>query len=118
MPSIVDLIGESVINQKGENVSTTTFCEEGRVVGLYFAALFDESSVAFTPLLADVYERIRETDRGKGFEIVYLSSDRDEDNFNEFRKEMPWHAVPFANVDTVVSSSTWQIIRVIIIRSD
>lgn len=128
MPSIVDLIGDSVIGcgaaDPGAAAAVPTgasFGDEGTVVGLYFAAGFDEASIAFTPLLVDFYEQKQRqltaaaaTDEGKAsggpraarrFEIVFLSSDQDEECFREFLKEMPWHAVPFANVDIVVSST-------------
>lgn len=129
MPSIVDLIGDTVIScgatDRGSSsaaaaVPTGSFGYDGTVVGLYFAAGFNEASTAFTPLLADFYEQKQgqlaavtaATDEGKAsggaravqrFEIVYLSSDRDDDGFREFIKEMPWHAVPFASVEIVVS---------------
>lgn len=125
MPSIVDLIGESVIGCGASDPGAATvptgasFGDEGTVVGLYFAAGFDEASTAFTPLLVDFYEQKQRqlttaTNEGKAsgephaarrFEIVFLSSDQNEESFREFLKEMPWHAVPFANVDIVVSST-------------
>merc|ERR1712216_147840 len=36
---------------------------------------------------------------GKGLEVVFISSDRDEGAFKEYYGEMPWVAVPYANRD-------------------
>lgn len=38
-------------------------------------------------------------DSGKAFEIVFVSSDRDEASFNEYYGEMPWLSLPFAARD-------------------
>ena len=34
---------------------------------------------------------------GKPFEIIFASSDQDEDQFKEYFAEMPWLALPFSN---------------------
>jgi len=36
-------------------------------------------------------------DQGKPFEIIFVSSDRTDDSFNEYLKDMPWLAVPFGH---------------------
>lgn len=48
---------------------------------------------AFTPELVNTYNTINETD--KKFEIIYVSSDSDEDTFKEYYGEMPWLAIKF-----------------------
>lgn len=35
--------------------------------------------------------------KDKGLEVVFVSSDRDESSFNDYFKEMPWLALPFAD---------------------
>ena len=34
-------------------------------------------------------------DQGKPFEIIFVSSDRTDESFKEYFKEMPWLALPF-----------------------
>jgi hypothetical protein len=46
----------------------------------------------FTPTLSEKY---RTAYRGKGMEIVFVSSDRDENSFREYHGSMPWLALPF-----------------------
>ena len=47
---------------------------------------------AFTPDLVKTYNKIKEA--GKKFEIIFCSSDRDEDSFKEYYSSMPWLALP------------------------
>ena len=49
----------------------------------------------FTPKLVDCYKKIQETH--KNFEIIFVSSDSDEEHFDEYWKEMPWMALPFGD---------------------
>jgi nucleoredoxin len=38
---------------------------------------------------------------GQSFEIIFLSSDRDEASFNDYYKEMPWYALKFGEPEKV-----------------
>jgi len=67
------------------------------VVGLYFSAHWCPPCRGFTPKLAEAYKAI--TAAGKSFEIVFVSSDKDEAQFASYFKEMPWLALPFENRD-------------------
>jgi len=69
-----------------------------KVVGLYFSAHWCPPCRGFTPKLAEAYLAIT-ADKDKSFEIVFVSSDRDEAQFKSYCKEMPWLAVPFARRD-------------------
>ncbi len=41
----------------------------------------------FTPMLIEFYKTYS---KEKNFEIIFISSDRDERAFNEYSKDMPW----------------------------
>eukprot|EP00928_Gymnodinium_smaydae_P023284 TRINITY_DN19275_c1_g1_i2.p1 TRINITY_DN19275_c1_g1~~TRINITY_DN19275_c1_g1_i2.p1 ORF type:complete len:464 (+),score=50.85 TRINITY_DN19275_c1_g1_i2:190-1392(+) len=63
-----------------------------KVVGLYFSATWCEPCRSFTPRLVQRYtERLK----AKGFEIILISSDRDEPSFHTFFNGMPWLALDF-----------------------
>ena len=51
----------------------------------------------FTPIFGEIYKELKS--RGKNFEVVFASSDRDEASFAEYHGEQPWLAMPFANRD-------------------
>jgi nucleoredoxin len=64
-----------------------------KVIGLYFSASWCSPCRAFTPLLAEAYKGI--TAGGKSFEIVFISSDRDQAEFDTYFSDMPWISLPF-----------------------
>jgi nucleoredoxin len=51
--------------------------------------------------LAEKYKKWKEA--GANFEIVFISSDRDQKSFDEYYSEMPWLALDFSNRDLKVS---------------
>eukprot|EP00441_Pelagodinium_beii_P027855 CAMPEP_0197654422 /NCGR_PEP_ID=MMETSP1338-20131121/38838_1 /TAXON_ID=43686 ORGANISM="Pelagodinium beii, Strain RCC1491" /NCGR_SAMPLE_ID=MMETSP1338 /ASSEMBLY_ACC=CAM_ASM_000754 /LENGTH=706 /DNA_ID=CAMNT_0043229865 /DNA_START=72 /DNA_END=2189 /DNA_ORIENTATION=- len=67
--------------------------ESDAVVGLYFSAHWCQPCRGFTPVLAQCHKDLQAA--GKTFEVVFLSSDKDEEAFKEYFAEMPWLAVPF-----------------------
>ncbi|KAK6115153.1 hypothetical protein DH2020_007422 [Rehmannia glutinosa] len=67
---------------------------EGKIVGIYFSANWYPPCHNFTPILANAYEQLKNYD--PGFEIVFVSSDEDQNAFDEYRALMPWLAIPFS----------------------
>ncbi len=49
----------------------------------------------FTVKLAELYKEAQAN--SDGFRIVFVSSDNDEESFNEYRSTMPWPAVPLGS---------------------
>merc|ERR1712100_664142 len=63
-------------------------------VALYFSAHWCPPCRSFTPQLAEWYK----TDlKNKGLDVVFVSSDRDEEAFAEYFSEQPWHALEYSN---------------------
>jgi len=69
----------------------------GKIIALYFSAHWCGPCRSFTPQLASFYEEFKATDKGRDFEIVFVSSDRDDASFREYFGEMPWAALPYAD---------------------
>jgi len=65
-----------------------------KVVGIYFSAHWCPPCRGFTPKLAEQYSGVL---KGKGMEIVFVSSDKDEASFKSYYDEMPWLALPYAD---------------------
>lgn len=98
-----NLIGEKVLTPKGKGqVDVESLVGEGKVIGLYFSAHWCPPCRGFTPKLADFYKKFRDAN-GEKLEIVFISSDRDENQFQRYFDEMPWHAIPFNDRDKKVS---------------
>lgn len=72
----------------------------GKTVGLYFSAQWGVPCVKFNPRLVSIYHKInlmlaQEEGNNEAFEIVFVSSDREETAFNAYFATMPWSALPF-----------------------
>ena len=63
--------------------------------GLYFSAHWCPPCRAFTPKLVNFYEVANKTE--KQLEIIFVSMDKSEAQFNEYFGTMPWLSVPFKN---------------------
>jgi nucleoredoxin len=48
---------------------------------------------AFTPQLVGTYNKLKAA--GRNFEVVFVSSDRDDASMKEYFSEMPWLAIPY-----------------------
>ncbi|XP_076076116.1 nucleoredoxin-like [Mytilus galloprovincialis] len=91
---IVEYLGGTVKGNNGSNfVSTESFTGSGKVVGLYFSAHWCPPCRSFTPELARKYTKYKQ--QYPSFEIVFVSSDRSENDFDSYFSEMPWLALPF-----------------------
>merc|ERR1711988_1502922 len=90
--ALIELLGDSLQSASGP-VLTSTALEDVDAVGIYFSAHWCPPCRGFTPKLAESYKALKEA--GKKFEIVFVSSDRDEQSFSEYFKEMPWLSLPY-----------------------
>ncbi|XP_012470374.1 probable nucleoredoxin 3 isoform X2 [Gossypium raimondii] len=66
----------------------------GKTVGLYFGAHWCPPCRAFTAQLVEAYNQLLSS-RGDCFEVVLVSSDRDQKEFDVNISSMPWLALPF-----------------------
>lgn len=75
-----------------------------QVLGLYFSANWCPPCRAFTPKLTHWYNRLTSTVAiNGGLEIVFVSSDREEKDFDSHYDTMPWFALPYKYSDIKVS---------------
>ena len=70
--------------------------------GVYFSAHWCPPCRGFTPVLAEFYKKWVE-EEGKSLEIVFVSSDRDQEAFDEYYNSMPWAALKFEFRDEKVN---------------
>ena len=62
---------------------------------IYFSAHWCPPCRMFTPKLADAYKSLSD-DMKKNFDIVFISLDKEQSQFDEYFKDMPWKALPYA----------------------
>ncbi|KAJ9553903.1 hypothetical protein OSB04_017948 [Centaurea solstitialis] len=69
----------------------------GKTIGLYFSAQWCLPSHKFTPKLISIYQKIKQklTHQQEDFEIIYVSSDHNDSEFDASFNAMPWLALPF-----------------------
>ncbi|KAL9226928.1 hypothetical protein vseg_002685 [Gypsophila vaccaria] len=67
---------------------------KGKTVGLYFGAHWCPPSRTFTAQLIDCYTELVTT-LSQPFEVVFVSVDRDKDEFAHTLSTMPWLAIPY-----------------------
>eukprot|EP00941_MAST-03F_sp_MAST-3F-sp1_P002061 g2061.t1 len=115
-PSSVHVVGEPVDIEKngvvdelapgsdfqlllksGNRESARTVLSNKNLVGLYYSAHWCPPCRAFTPKLVDFYNTGAAS---TGFEVVFVSGDRDEAAFKEYHSSMPWPAIAFDNEKT------------------
>lgn len=99
MAAFAELFGERLHNKEG-TVSTADALAGKSAVFVYFSAHWCPPCRGFTPKLSDFYKK---HSGDKGFEIVFVSSDKSTEQFNEYYGEMPWLALPHDKSDIKAS---------------
>lgn len=97
MSTLVDLLGSDLLGNDGQTVKTQETIKSGYVVGLYFSAHWCPPCRGFTPQLAEFYTNFKKEHPEKNLEMVFVSSDKDQEQFDEYFKDMPWLALPFSD---------------------
>ena len=90
MPSYYDIIGNELIdnNKQTYDLKETT---KNKFFGLYFSAKWCGPCRNFTPKLIDFYNK------SENFEVIFVSLDKNQNEFNEYFAKMPWKSLPFDN---------------------
>ncbi|KAL5723791.1 protein-disulfide reductase [Ranunculus cassubicifolius] len=79
----------------------------GKNVLLYFSAHWCPPCRAFLPKLIETYSEIKE--KHDAFEVIFISSDRDEPAFQDFFSSMPWLALPYGDERKASLSKTFKV---------
>ena len=77
------------------------------VLGLYFSAAWCPACRRTTPLVASAYSAIRS--RGHQLQIVYVSQDASEAEFDQYRAAMPWPALPFGGTRAALLAEAFSV---------
>nr|KAG5704179.1 hypothetical protein BaRGS_009709 [Batillaria attramentaria] len=94
MSALKELFGDEVYGAGDKKVPTASLSDND-LIGIYFSAHWCPPCRAFTPKLAECYKKIN--DSGKKFEVIFVSSDKDQASFNDYFAEMPWLTVGFGS---------------------
>lgn len=92
--SMEDELGNAFMRKGGKEVNKSQFA--GKYIGLYFSAHWCPPCKQFTPKLVSFYNRRKEMGHDD-FEIIFVSSDKDKTQFEDYFGEMPWLSLPFGD---------------------
>uniref|UniRef100_A0A7N0T5R2 protein-disulfide reductase n=1 Tax=Kalanchoe fedtschenkoi TaxID=63787 RepID=A0A7N0T5R2_KALFE len=67
----------------------------GKTILLSFSAHWCPPCRAFLPTLVEAYTKIKA--KNEAFEVIFISSDRDQSSFDDYYAQMPWLALPFGD---------------------
>ncbi|OMO61929.1 hypothetical protein CCACVL1_23149 [Corchorus capsularis] len=96
----------------GEGKVPLTSLDHERRVWLFFSANWCRPCKSFIPELVQLYNNTLRTRGNKELEIVFISSDHNEDGFIDHFKTMPWLAVPFNSNLHKTLRETFQVVRI------
>jgi len=94
-PAFTDVFTGSVIDKNGVEHSLASMSAECDAVGIYFSAHWCPPCRGFTPKLAESYTKM--VAAGKKWDVVFVSGDKSQSEFDEYLKEQPWKAIPFGD---------------------
>jgi len=89
-PQLLELLGPEMLTKNGKVPTATALA--GKSVALYFSAHWCPPCRHFTPRLADAYTKHL---RAKNLEVIFVSSDQNEQAFKSYFNTQPWLAMPF-----------------------
>ena len=99
-----NLIGSTLVKCENEKIvefDTSSLMNDG-VVCLYFSAHWCPPCRSFTPVLGTWYSKLTSGSLKGKLEVVFLSSDQSEEEFDSYFKTMPWCALPYSDRDKKV----------------
>ncbi|PWA82633.1 DC1 domain-containing protein [Artemisia annua] len=82
-----------VLGKDGANIPVSDLV--GKHILLYFSAHWCPPCRAFTPELAKTYHEIKT--KHEAFEVIFVSSDRDQASYDEYYSTMSWLSLPFGD---------------------
>jgi len=88
------VVGKKKKKNSSSSSTTTTPNNNPTLLVLYFSASWCPPCQRFTPLLTEFYKTAKKTSLSNEFEIVFVSSDRNNEEFEEYYGKMPWLAIP------------------------
>ncbi|KTG05442.1 hypothetical protein cypCar_00013756 [Cyprinus carpio] len=93
---LVDLLGERLVNGEKAEVDVHAMGSKLSLLGLYFGCSLNGPCKQFNASLCEFYSKFKKSsDHKDKLEIVFISSDQDQKQWQDFLQEMQWPALPF-----------------------
>lgn len=94
------ILGDTLLDQYAGSIIKRDLNEAlngKKVIGLYFSAQYCKYCIEFTPTLVNFYNEITQTN--PDFEIIFIASDKTNEDFQNYYSHMPWLALPYERRD-------------------
>lgn len=93
---LVDLLGERLVNREKAELDVHALGSKLSLLGLYFGCSLNGPCKQFNASLCEFYSKFKKSSEHKDkLEIVFISSDQDQKQWQDFLQEMTWPALPF-----------------------
>uniref|UniRef100_A0A672LPQ2 Nucleoredoxin n=1 Tax=Sinocyclocheilus grahami TaxID=75366 RepID=A0A672LPQ2_SINGR len=93
---LVNLLGERLVNGEKAEVDVHSLGSKLSLLGLYFGCSLNGPCKQFNASLCEFYSKFKKSSEHKDkLEIVFISSDQDQKQWQDFLQEMQWPALPF-----------------------
>ncbi|XP_029467251.1 nucleoredoxin [Rhinatrema bivittatum] len=92
---VLEALGEKLVNGERAEVDVQALASRLSLLGLFFGCSASAPCRQLCASLADFYGRFRQSERGPKLEVVFVSSDQDLKQWQDFVRDMPWLALPF-----------------------
>ena len=103
--NVFDYIPEDIDGKEGKIKSATI--KGTPLIGIYFSAHWCPPCRGFTPVLSKFYKVANE--KKKQIEIIFVSFDRNEEEYNEYYGSMPWLSFPFKDQEKMRIAKDFEI---------
>jgi thiol-disulfide isomerase/thioredoxin len=92
--SFKNLLGSHSLIRGGDRAKVSTDSLSGKVVGIYFSGLFCPPCRQQTQMMIPFYQQ-NILGKNVSFEVVFVSADRTQSDYDQYLKEMPWLALDY-----------------------
>uniref|UniRef100_A0A8C1UWH0 Nucleoredoxin n=1 Tax=Cyprinus carpio TaxID=7962 RepID=A0A8C1UWH0_CYPCA len=93
---LVNLLGERLVNGEKAELDVHALGSKLSLLGLYFGCSLNGPCKQFNASLCEFYSKFKKSsDHKDKLEIVFISSDQDQKQWQDFLQEMQWPALPF-----------------------
>ena len=104
---VLELLPE---NLKGKDGQVKFSPKDSPFFGLYFSAHWCPPCRNFTPKLKNFYEVVNKNQ--KQIEIIFVTTDKSEAEFNEYFGSMPWISLPFKDESIDILKQTFEVMGI------
>ena len=114
-----ELFGSDVVITKSGTTTATEALQGVKFYCIYFSMHHCPPCREFTPIFVDLYNEINADE--KVFEVIFVSGDKTQEEYDQYYAEMPWLALPRADKRIANIAKTFEVRgvpRLIVLKPD